>query len=257
MILRRVIEHFRKQEWTAIGIDFVIVVFGVFFGIQVANWNEERTERAREHQLLVELRAEVAASIRQAQIKQRAFEQVARSGGRAIAFLDAGQPCGAQCWQVLVDVFHASQWQQVSLGLPTYEEMRRNGWPRQRAIVDAMEDYMRQSEQVSAPLRQPPAYRALVRGLIPLAVHEPYWKNCFVLANGEESYVESCPQGVPPAVSAAGVAAIVRDPDIHHTLTEWAGFIGGYTTSLGSLNDAARHALARIDAELVQEGAKP
>jgi hypothetical protein len=37
MILRRVIKHFRNQEWTAIAIDFVIVVFGVFVGIQVAN----------------------------------------------------------------------------------------------------------------------------------------------------------------------------------------------------------------------------
>ncbi len=30
MILRRVIGHFRRQEWTAIAIDFVIVVVGVF-----------------------------------------------------------------------------------------------------------------------------------------------------------------------------------------------------------------------------------
>jgi hypothetical protein len=29
MILRRIISHFRKREWTAIGIDFVIVVVGV------------------------------------------------------------------------------------------------------------------------------------------------------------------------------------------------------------------------------------
>jgi hypothetical protein len=29
MILRRAIAHFRKQEWTAIAIDFVIVVAGV------------------------------------------------------------------------------------------------------------------------------------------------------------------------------------------------------------------------------------
>lgn len=35
MLLRRVISHVRKQEWTAIGIDFVIVVVGVFVGIQV------------------------------------------------------------------------------------------------------------------------------------------------------------------------------------------------------------------------------
>ena len=42
MILRRVIQHVKKQEWTAIGIDFLIVVLGVFVGIQVSNWNAER-----------------------------------------------------------------------------------------------------------------------------------------------------------------------------------------------------------------------
>lgn len=45
MILRRIIQHLRKQEWTAIGIDFVIVVLGVFVGLQVSNWNEERANR--------------------------------------------------------------------------------------------------------------------------------------------------------------------------------------------------------------------
>jgi hypothetical protein len=45
MILRRIIQHFRKQEWTAIVIDFVIVVFGVFVGLQVSNLNEARANR--------------------------------------------------------------------------------------------------------------------------------------------------------------------------------------------------------------------
>lgn len=61
MILRRVIAHFRKQEWTAIGIDFVIVVLGVFLGIQVANWNEARRDRADEVQALRALHEEVAS----------------------------------------------------------------------------------------------------------------------------------------------------------------------------------------------------
>lgn len=48
MILRRVITHVREQNWTAIGIDFVIVVTGVFIGIQVSNWNASTaTCRAR------------------------------------------------------------------------------------------------------------------------------------------------------------------------------------------------------------------
>jgi hypothetical protein len=35
MLLRRVIEHVREQNWLAVFIDFLIVVVGVFIGIQV------------------------------------------------------------------------------------------------------------------------------------------------------------------------------------------------------------------------------
>ena len=55
MILSRVIEHFRKQEWTAIFLDFVIVVVGVFVGMQVNNWNVARQERDRESAVLARL----------------------------------------------------------------------------------------------------------------------------------------------------------------------------------------------------------
>ena len=42
MILRRITEHVKAQNWFAVGLDFVIVVIGVFVGIQVSNWNQER-----------------------------------------------------------------------------------------------------------------------------------------------------------------------------------------------------------------------
>lgn len=45
MRYRRLLENLRRQDWTAVVIDFVIVVVGVFIGIQVANWNEARRER--------------------------------------------------------------------------------------------------------------------------------------------------------------------------------------------------------------------
>lgn len=47
MLLRRVTEHVRDQNWFAVGIDFVIVVVGVFIGIQVSNWNEDRVTRQK------------------------------------------------------------------------------------------------------------------------------------------------------------------------------------------------------------------
>lgn len=250
MILRRVITHVREQNWTAIGIDFVIVVTGVFIGIQVSNWNATQAEHARERLLLGELRAELAESIDQLTIKRNAFAQVARSGDQAIAFLDAGDGCGDDCWSVLVDFFHASQWQQVVVPRSTYDEMRRNGWPRDRDVVDVLEAYHRQSDQVANAVVQPPAYRALIRGLIPLAAHEPYWTHCYELADGEEVYREECPEGVDPALSAAGVAAIMAHPGVHAALTEWAGFTAGLDVALVGQIAAAERAIAVIDAEL-------
>jgi hypothetical protein len=250
VILRRVIEHVREQNWTAIGIDFLIVVVGVFIGIQVSNWNGTRTENARERLLLGELRAELVESIKQVAIKQNAFDQVGRSGERSVAFLDLGHGCGDACWNVIVDFFHASQWQQVIMRRSTYDEMRRNGWPRNRAIVDALEAHHRQADQIAQAMVDPPAYRALVRGLIPLAIHRPYWDQCYELTNGEERYLEDCPEGVDPAVSAAGAAAIMAHPDVHPALTVWAGFTGALDAVFVGQIAAAKRAIALIDAEL-------
>lgn len=46
MILRRITQHVKEQNWFAVGIDFVIVVIGVFIGIQVANWNDNQNAKA-------------------------------------------------------------------------------------------------------------------------------------------------------------------------------------------------------------------
>jgi len=52
MLLRRVMEHVKAQNWTAVGIDFVIVVFGVFIGIQLGNWNQSRADASLERDFL-------------------------------------------------------------------------------------------------------------------------------------------------------------------------------------------------------------
>jgi hypothetical protein len=62
MILHRVIAHFRKHEWTAIAIEFIVVVAGVFVGLQVTNWNEAMATARRaeyfETRLVSDLREE-------------------------------------------------------------------------------------------------------------------------------------------------------------------------------------------------------
>jgi len=61
MILRSVMKHVRDQNWFAVGLDFLIVVVGVFIGIQVANWNDERRQRQQETAILERLSEDTQA----------------------------------------------------------------------------------------------------------------------------------------------------------------------------------------------------
>lgn len=49
MFLRRIIEHAKAQHWTAIAIDFVIVVVGVFIGKKSETRVPQDLDRIRCH----------------------------------------------------------------------------------------------------------------------------------------------------------------------------------------------------------------
>ena len=44
MILRRLSQSLKEQSWTGIVIEFILLVAGVFLGIQVANWNQAQAD---------------------------------------------------------------------------------------------------------------------------------------------------------------------------------------------------------------------
>lgn len=59
MILQRLTQHVKNQNWTAIALEFLIVVLGVFLGLQASNWNETRQLSARETVLKSQLITDV------------------------------------------------------------------------------------------------------------------------------------------------------------------------------------------------------
>lgn len=59
MILRRLSNSLRNQDWATVLIEIVIVVVGVFLGIQASNWNEAREKRASEHEYLERLHNDI------------------------------------------------------------------------------------------------------------------------------------------------------------------------------------------------------
>ena len=52
MILRRITGAFRRQDWFTVAIETLIVVLGVFLGLQASNWNADRLAHAQADDLL-------------------------------------------------------------------------------------------------------------------------------------------------------------------------------------------------------------
>ena len=94
MLLRRFIDHVRKQEWTAIAIDFVIVVVGVFIGIQVANWNEARVDHARATSYLQRIQNDLAADLNNYSDRIRFWAAVSDYGRDGLSYADTGRGGG-------------------------------------------------------------------------------------------------------------------------------------------------------------------
>lgn len=61
MILRRLANSIRRQDWLAVTIEFLIVVVGIFVGLSATDWREARELRAREHAYLVRLQEDLQA----------------------------------------------------------------------------------------------------------------------------------------------------------------------------------------------------
>jgi hypothetical protein len=51
-------QHINEQNWFAVGLDVIVVVVGIFLGIQVSNWNAERQDQDLEQSILKRLETE-------------------------------------------------------------------------------------------------------------------------------------------------------------------------------------------------------
>lgn len=80
MIPGRIIANVRKQEWTAIALEFLIVVVGILLAFQITEWNEARKERLREGVYLARIAAELDETIASIEDAIQLAEQRAKLG---------------------------------------------------------------------------------------------------------------------------------------------------------------------------------
>jgi len=87
MILRRLTDAFRKQDWFTVAVETLIVVLGVFLGLQVNNWNETRLEHAQEAVLLDRLEEDFREAESAIALAADEAAQIAEQTGKLVALL--------------------------------------------------------------------------------------------------------------------------------------------------------------------------
>jgi len=121
MILRRITEHVKAQNWFAVFLDFLIVVIGVFIGLQVSNWNDAQSDKRTAGEYIVRIQEDLLANQKDMLKRVEYFTWVK---GHALGALTALEhPPGELDQQFIIDTYQASQSLPRRIGRDTYEEL--------------------------------------------------------------------------------------------------------------------------------------
>lgn len=222
MLLRRVIDHVRKQEWTAIWIDLVIVVVGVFIGIQVSNWNDDRATVRRAAVFSERLRSDLREEAWSYEMQIGYYTDVAAYGRRAFDALAGRAPLPDE--QLLIAAYRATQFNGNIRRRATYDELTSRGeigLIGDGALRDlAQRVYSTQMFQRNIDEGQTSQYRQWFRLNLPHDVQQALTTACGdrVVPAGDYAGIDHtidypCSTGLS-AESVAGAVAILRnDPD--------------------------------------------
>jgi hypothetical protein len=222
MILHRVIEHFRQQEWTAIAIDFAIVVVGVFVGIQVSNWNAARIDKIRAHAYLERIRADLDADLANYADRLDFWGKVSAYGARGLDYAETGEAGDQNQWDLLLGYFQASQVAEFITTRTTYDELKSGGELGLISDLELRGGLSQYYANAGNPaLTERPAYRMHVRGVIPLNVQNYIWLSCYRSDPSGHQQLLDCESPIDAARAAEIVDEIRTDAALMSELRYW------------------------------------
>lgn len=255
MAIRRFREHIAAHNWFAVGIDVLIVIVGVFLGLQANNWNQARVERSAARAY----RAEIVENLRANEIS--IDDQVAyyrRVLGHALAALDVLETPGTAMDEAfLIDAYQASQVRQRLLAQTAYDEMQSAGLGRNVAGPEArarLSAFYAQMPQINAFTLTVTDYRDRIRRAMPIAIQRRLRERCGdinrTLPGGVVGSMlpERCVLRLDSESVARAAARIRATPDLNQDLTRHMADIDQKMRQLQGFQRRARELREQLEA---------
>jgi hypothetical protein len=247
MILRRLTANLKAQNWTAISIEFLIVVVGVFIGTQVSNWNQARIEKRETERLVEQMRPEIADKLeffKSAKIyyaTTRRFAEQALGGWKYDPRISDAQ--------FVIAAYQASQIYGIGINPQSWsvtfggDQLRNIDDPdlRRTLMVVLTSDY----DPVAFNAVATP-YREHVRRIIPKAVQDQIRAHCgdLITSRGSSQYITAlpptCSLKLDPAAAREAAAALRAHPELVGELNWHLASVATYLSNAEGLEGGMR-----------------
>ncbi len=107
MSLAKLTQRLRAHDWTAAGIELLIVIVGILIALQVSNWNQDRLDRARGHRYAVRIHADLQQDIARIASTKAFWHQVSNYADQAIAHGESGALVDGSAWKTVLAYYQA------------------------------------------------------------------------------------------------------------------------------------------------------
>ncbi len=179
MILRSVTKHVTDQNWFAVFLDLLIVVFGVFIGIQVSNWNEERTAE-KQNKVMIERLYDDLKNDQIALTSLMDYQAVVRKYAlNAVDALNGDESVTDE--QLVVSAYQASQISAPWNYRSTYDEMLSTGQVnlvKSESLKDLILGYYSVDWARQDSLTGTAPFRKLIRGILSIPIQDAIKSTC-------------------------------------------------------------------------------
>ncbi|HSS05734.1 MAG TPA: hypothetical protein VLK83_01195 [Rhodanobacteraceae bacterium] len=222
MILRRFTARFRSQDWMAVVIELVVVILGVFIGVQVSNWNTDLETDRKSALLTSRLKADLREEAWGYELQVGYYEQVLRN---AVAAEDAlAGRTALPDEALLVAAYRATQYNAYIRRRATYDELTSTGdigLIRDTALRElAMHTYTAEVFNEVIDKARSSEFRIAFRKSIPRDVQTTLTERCgdHLVPIGDYAVIDQvldypCTTTLPAAAITSSVAIIRTDPN--------------------------------------------
>lgn len=220
-MLRRVVAHLRRQDWTAVVIELIVVMVGVFIGLQASNWNGDRQTDAKAADFTQRLRADLREEAWGYEYEIEYSHEVLASAKRAADALSGTTPLSDEA--LLVAAYRATQYRFNIRRRATYDELTSTGeigLIRDATLRDlAVRVYSAQMFDTIHDEGLKNQYRGAFRMAISYDVQHTLAAACGdrLVPTGDYKAIEhsldyACSTGLSPQAIAASAAILRGDP---------------------------------------------